>query len=141
MPNSSDFSYKSQNKCPNFLCNPKSNDLIHFGSNLLSLKSVSKLFKHCVFPLIVQDPVARSAFAFNTKWCLIPTIIGLVTCPLPVYMKSDLIYLLSALSHSSTIASEVWCALVESRLFAFIDPSPSAGLHLSSRGILGLHVR
>ena len=84
--------------------------------------------------------MARSTFAYNTKWSLIPTAINLITCPLPMSMKADLLYLLSALSRSSSIAAEVWCALVESRLFAFIDAPPLSNLPISNRSTLGLHV-
>ncbi|KAL5961602.1 hypothetical protein TSMEX_010668 [Taenia solium] len=88
----------------------------------------------------IMDPIARSSFASNAKWCLILTAIGLITCPLPVLMKADLLYLLSALSRTPTIAAEVWCALVDSRLFSFIEHP--YGLPLSSaspRSVVGLH--
>ncbi|VDM15815.1 unnamed protein product [Hydatigera taeniaeformis] len=87
----------------------------------------------------VMDPIARSAFASNTKWCLIPTVIGLITCPLPVSMKADLLYLLSALSHTPAIAAEVWCALMDSHLFPFIEHPYGLLSSTSPRSAVGLH--
>uniref|UniRef100_A0A5K3FVW7 Mediator of RNA polymerase II transcription subunit 5 n=1 Tax=Mesocestoides corti TaxID=53468 RepID=A0A5K3FVW7_MESCO len=88
------------------------------------------------------DPVARSAFATNTKWCLIPTAVGLITCPLPMSMKAELLHLLSALSRTPTIAAEVWRNLWESRLLSFIEPSSNlavSGSLASLRSVVGLH--
>ncbi|KAH9283133.1 Nuclear pore complex protein [Echinococcus granulosus] len=88
----------------------------------------------------IMDPIARSSFASNTKWRLISTAIGLITCPLPMSMKADLLYLLSSLSHAPAIAAEVWCALMDSRLFSFIEhPSGPLLSSTSPRSIVGLH--
>lgn len=96
----------------------------------------------------MQDPLARSAFSSNAKWSIVSTAIGLITCPLPMSMKADLLHLLAALARTPSIAAEIWCALLESRLLAFIDPSAvvavngsdNPALQHAAKGIIGLHV-
>ncbi|KAM3173234.1 hypothetical protein ACTXT7_012909 [Hymenolepis weldensis] len=104
-----------------------------------ALRSVVGLITRVCF----MDPVARSAFSSNTKWSLVSTAIGLITCPLPMSMKADLLHLLAALARTPSIASEIWCALVESRLLAFIDPQSmmtgANGSINAAKGIIGLH--
>ncbi|VDO06336.1 unnamed protein product [Rodentolepis nana] len=104
-----------------------------------ALRSVVGLITRVCF----MDPVARSAFASNTKWSLVSTAIGLITCPLPMSMKADLLHLLAALARTPSIAAEIWCALIESRLLAFIDPQSMVmsvnGSVNAIKGIVGLH--
>ncbi|KAL7064958.1 hypothetical protein AAHC03_04909 [Spirometra sp. Aus1] len=80
------------------------------------------------------DPVARAAFATNQQWKLVPVVIGLITCPLPLAMKGDLFTLLSALCQCPSITSDVWHTLCDAKLFAFLDASKQvqkqcAGFH------------
>uniref|UniRef100_A0A0X3Q2Y9 Nuclear pore complex protein Nup205 n=1 Tax=Schistocephalus solidus TaxID=70667 RepID=A0A0X3Q2Y9_SCHSO len=80
------------------------------------------------------DPIARVAFATNQQWKLVPVVIGLVTCPLPLAMKGDLFTLLSALCQYPSITSDIWHTLCDAKLFAFLDASKQvqkqcAGFH------------
>ncbi|TPP63753.1 hypothetical protein FGIG_01795 [Fasciola gigantica] len=66
---------------------------------------------------IRQDPVARSLFASTTHWQVIPTCIGLLSCPISLGLKADLLHLLTALSRSSTIGTLIWRHITMSELF------------------------
>ncbi len=57
-------------------------------------------------------------------------------------MKADLLHLLSALSKTPAIGAEVWRALGESRLLAFIDnvPAMAPTNPLAQRQVVGLNV-
>ncbi|KAL5110330.1 hypothetical protein TcWFU_004970 [Taenia crassiceps] len=129
---------------PHFMQQQQEQQQLQSGSVPLEIQPEELEALRIVVSLItrvcIMDPIARSSFASSTKWYLIPTAIGLITCPLPVSMKADLLYLLSALSHTPAIAAEVWFALMDSRLFSFIEQP--YGLPLSSastRSVVGLH--
>ncbi|KER24811.1 hypothetical protein T265_07599 [Opisthorchis viverrini] len=54
------------------------------------------------------DPVSRSLFAATAIWQVVPTCLGLLTCPVPLVLKADLIHLLTALSGNVSVAALVW---------------------------------
>ncbi|CAL8096385.1 unnamed protein product [Calicophoron daubneyi] len=95
------------------------------------LRSVLRL----VARIARMDPVARSLFVSTTSWQLIQTCLGLLTCPISIDLKADLIHLMSALSQSPPIAVLIWQQLVSSELLPVVRvnytacPQPTCGLH------------
>ncbi|KAF5403301.1 hypothetical protein PHET_03250 [Paragonimus heterotremus] len=67
-----------------------------------------------------MDPVARSLFASNTNWQTVPTCLGLLTCPIPLVLKADLIHVLTALARSASIATSIWRHVITSDLLPIL---------------------
>ncbi|XP_071445952.1 nuclear pore complex protein Nup205-like [Hetaerina americana] len=65
---------------------------------------------HCVLSLLTtiaeQDEASRLALAENPTWGAIPSLLGLVTCPVPIPLKARLVHALAALATPSLSASE-----------------------------------
>ncbi|TGZ75085.1 hypothetical protein CRM22_000586 [Opisthorchis felineus] len=81
------------------------------------------------------DPVSRSLFAATPMWQVVPTCLGLLTCPVPLVLKADLIHLLTALSGNAPVATLIWRHVTAAEIL------PIAHGHAGSHGPVscGLH--
>jgi Nuclear pore complex scaffold, nucleoporins 186/192/205 len=78
---------------------------IHVPNAQLFAKFVCNCL-HC--KLFVQDESSRIAMSENQIWHPLVTLIGLLTCAVPVKLKAAILHVLAAFAKTQHIASALW---------------------------------
>jgi nuclear pore complex protein Nup205 len=66
--------------------------------------------------LAERSDLARLSLAEHPHWALVPTVLGLLSCPVPCAIKSRLVLLLGALARSPDLVHPLWQAVEQAQL-------------------------
>ena len=58
--------------------------------------------------LWLQDETSRVTMCENQQWLPLVTLVGLLTCAMPVRLKAEILHVLSAFAKTPHIATAIW---------------------------------
>ena len=85
-------------------------------SNVILSIYILYLYLHVSIYLSIQDENARVVMYENQSWLPVASLFGLIGCPIPRPLKSEIFITLSAFARSPEIAASMWHTLESSQV-------------------------